>query len=177
MHVGKTKKLWECLKQSWRWRPKIETEPGLLAVEHGVLTLLPKSHRNALQQSSIAFTVTDFDHTFTVISHISTLLVWTLESRSGPVRSSDLLLIWFTISFLNSFPVHLTLSQPIPLFGNPCYRLLGYLCISFAYWSAQPFHFRFHSIMIHCYSSYYFTCCIHSLGRLIIYILVFCYSI
>jgi TATA-binding protein-associated factor Taf7 len=68
-----------------------------------------------------------------VISHISTLLFRTSESRSGLFQSSDPLLIRFMISFLNSFPVHLTLSQPIPLFGNPCYRLLGYLCILFAY--------------------------------------------
>jgi hypothetical protein len=84
---------------------------------------------NALHQFKLGYMPMMHD----VISHISTLLVWTLESRSGPVRSSDPLLIQFTISFLNSFPVHLTLSQPIPLFGNPCYRLLSYLCILFSY--------------------------------------------
>jgi hypothetical protein len=69
----------------------------------------------------------------TVIPHISMLLFQTSESRSGPVRSTDPLLIRFMISFPNSFPIHLTLSQPIPLFSNPCYRLLGYLCIPCAY--------------------------------------------
>jgi hypothetical protein len=93
--------------------------------------------------------------TMDVISYISTLLIQTSDPRSDviqctvsdttqPIPLSGIPCFWLsgTLWYLTMFLIHFLLSI------TPVFLVLGYSHIPFHYWSALPFHFHFHSIMI-----------------------------